>query len=430
MSNILISGGIFCIDAYDLFVINLVMKLMATEYKQSTTQTALISSVALAGAMIGQLLFGFMGDLIGRRKTFMITVVLVITMTLFSAFVFDDEYVGIYNWLAIARFFLGLGIGGEYPLSATVSGENVTANERGKTISKVFAMQGVGSLLSSVIILVLLKLNAPVWFIWRFSLGITALPATIIFYLRYKTAETDRFTKAVLNNNMTKREQFSLLCGDKQTIIALIGAAGTWFVFDIAFYANNLFNATITNAMGLGNSLIDQATNSVYIALMALPGYFLAIWTSNVITRKNLQLLGFIMIAGLYSALGIWLSWFKEHQILMIITYGLTFFFSNFGPNTTTFIVPAEAPQFKTPVRSSSHGISAAAGKLGAVLGTSVLKPLVDNIGLGYVLIICGGLSVLGLLITLLFVPKYDAKDIQTADDGETMEQPAGYQAV
>ncbi|URD95954.1 phosphate transporter [Musa troglodytarum] len=47
--------------------------------------------------------------------------------------------------------------------------------------------------------------------------------------------------------------------------------------------------------------------------------------------------------------------------------YGFTFFFANFGSNSTTFIVPAEI--FPARLRSTCHGISAAAGKVGAIVG-------------------------------------------------------------
>jgi len=50
-----------------------------------------------------------------------------------------------------------------------------------------------------------------------------------------------------------------------------------------------------------------------------------------------------------------------------VVMYGLTFFFANFGPNSTTFIVPAEV--FPARLRSTCHGISAAAGKAGAIIG-------------------------------------------------------------
>ena len=57
----------------------------------------------------------------------------------------------------------------------------------------------------------------------------------------------------------------------------------------------------------------------------------------------------------------------EEHQIGFLILYGLTFFFANFGPNATTFVIPAEI--FPARLRSTCHGISAASGKAGAIIG-------------------------------------------------------------
>jgi PHS family inorganic phosphate transporter-like MFS transporter len=426
--NLLLAGGIFCIDAYDLFVINLVLKLMGEYYPQSTFQTSLISSLTLAGAIFGQILFGILGDLIGRFKSFMITVIMVIVSTLASAFVFDSSLVSIYTWLAVYRFILGVGIGGEYPLSATISSESSSPVNRGQRIALVFSMQGAGVLISSLIVYLSLLATVPNWLIWRYSLGITSIPALIIFYFRYRTfssqSDTDVYQKIVADRQMTQKKKLSTMFElNRSSIYYLIGTAGSWLIFDIAFYANSLFNATLTEAMGLGNSLMDQSKNAVYLALMALPGYLVAVLTINLIRRKILQWMGFLMIAVLYTVMGIWLSWFKDHRLLLIITYGLTFFFSNFGPNMSTFIIPAEAPVFPTLVRSTSHGISAAMGKIGAVIGVAALKPLVDSLGLSVVLIICGGLSLLGLIWTLIFVPSYTQTDVCNRDLEEIGDQ-------
>eukprot|EP00808_Paulinella_micropora_P027593 g77221.t1 len=217
-------------------------------------------------------------------------------------------------------------------------------------------------------------------------------------------------------------------------------------------------------------------------ALMAMSGYLLTIVTTERITRKNLQLLGFLALGFLYVLLGcgmaslssysigLWhglpalllylssilatscwavawfdcpltlpiyhsyvllgcgMAWLSSYSGALIFTYGLTFFFSNFGPNSTTFIVPGEAPQIKTCVRSTSHGLSAAFGKLGAVLGTSVLTPLVERYGLPTVLVVCGVLSFAGLLWTLLFVPQYRTQDLEEAD--RTEQQAAEHAAA
>ncbi|CAN1244918.1 Probable inorganic phosphate transporter 1-7 [Linum grandiflorum] len=67
----------------------------------------------------------------------------------------------------------------------------------------------------------------------------------------------------------------------------------------------------------------------------------------------------------------------KENRIGFVVLYALTFFFANFGPNATTFVVPAEI--FPARVRSTCHGISSASGKLGAIVGAFGFLYLAQN---------------------------------------------------
>lgn len=74
--------------------------------------------------------------------------------------------------------------------------------------------------------------------------------------------------------------------------------------------------------------------------------------------------MGFVAMSLLYAVLGVILAYAPGvNKWIPTGIYGLTFFFSNFGPNATTFILPSEV--FPTEIRARCHGISAAAGKLG-----------------------------------------------------------------
>ena len=88
------------------------MKVMAQVYNQTSAQTSMISTTALWGAVLGQLTFGSLADKFGRRIIFITTLVLVSAGSLVSALVFDSSAISIYTWLAIARFLLGVGVGG------------------------------------------------------------------------------------------------------------------------------------------------------------------------------------------------------------------------------------------------------------------------------------------------------------------------------
>ncbi|KAF2313979.1 hypothetical protein GH714_021254 [Hevea brasiliensis] len=99
--------------------------------------------------------------------------------------------------------------------------------------------------------------------------------------------------------------------------------------------------------------------------------------------------------------------------------YSLTFFFSNFGPNATTFVVPAEI--FPASLRSTCHGISAASGKVGAMVGAFGFFYAADGIGVMNTLLILGGINFLGMIFTFL-IPESKGKSLEEIS-GEAEEE-------
>ena len=115
---------------------------------------------------------------------------------------------------------------------------------------------------------------------------------------------------------------------------------------------------------GVGNLILSVAG--------LIPGYWASVATIDTIGRKPIQLGGFVILTILFSIIG-----FGFHKIStggLFALYCLCNFFQNFGPNTTTFIVPGEV--FPTRYRSTGHGISAASGKVGAIIAQALIGPL------------------------------------------------------
>merc|ERR1719263_412294 len=88
-------------------------------------------------------------------------------------------------------------------------------------------------------------------------------------------------------------------------------------------------------------------------------------------------------------------------QWAMLVCFGFTFLFSNFGPNTITFVLPVEI--YPTLVRATCHGISAAAGKVGAVIGVVAFSPCEKAFGMSAVLAGCGVVCIVGAVFTFFF---------------------------
>jgi hypothetical protein len=123
--------------------------------------------------------------------------------------------------------------------------------------------------------------------------------------------------------------------------------------------------------------------------------------------RANLsvtgQAMGFAVIAAAFA--GLWLIPGATTRVLpFLLLFGATYFFAEFGPNTTTFVYPAEI--FPVQVRTTSHGIAAAAGKMGAFTGTYALTALLPVIGFRETSAFVAGVSLLGLLVTVTLLPE------------------------
>ena len=155
--------------------------------------------------------------------------------------------------------------------------------------------------------------------------------------------------------------------------------SGSWFFLDIAYYGLGLNNSIILGAIGYtGGGNVYQTFyrtalgNLILVCAGALPGYWASVATIDTLGRKPIQFCGFAMLTALFVVIGFAYNVLPTNALFAL--YVVAQFFFNFGPNVTTFIVPGEC--FPTRYRSTSHGISAATGKLGAVISQVVFGPL------------------------------------------------------
>ena len=154
ITAIIIAGMGFFTDAYDLFCITTVSKLLGRLYyynpqtgkpgKLPHNVNNFVVGVALFGTLSGQLVFGWLGDKLGRKKVYGMTLILMASCAICSGLSFGSTNKAVIGTLCFFRFWLGFGIGGDYPLSATIMSEYANRRTRGAFIAAVFAMQGVG----------------------------------------------------------------------------------------------------------------------------------------------------------------------------------------------------------------------------------------------------------------------------------------------
>ena len=150
----------------------------------------------------------------------------------------------------------------------------------------------------------------------------------------------------------------------------------------------------------------DTAVDDLILNALGLPGYFVSVSFMGTLGPKFIQILGFTAMSALYFAIGIlWNQGLTNYKTLLLILYGSTFFFANFGPNATTFLLPSMT--FTHTSRSTLNGISAASGKLGAFLGATLFEPVSHASGPDSVMLICCGIAVVGLFFTAIGVDEH-----------------------
>ncbi|KDQ57017.1 hypothetical protein JAAARDRAFT_157055 [Jaapia argillacea MUCL 33604] len=423
----MVAGVGFFTDAYDIFAISIASTMLGYVYGKglalNSNQDLGVKVATPVGTLVGQLLFGWLADVIGRKRMYGIELIIIMTGTFGQAMSGNSQAVGIIGVLVVWRFIMGIGIGGDYPLSAVISSEFTPTRIRGRLMTAVFANQGWGNFSAALVAYIVVaaykdKIIADpfphlnhVDYLWRLLIGLGCVPCVIALYFRLTIPETPRFTMDI-ERNVTQaaqdvenvlstgtfyhdpdavvqrvkapkasRRDFAAYYGKWENFKVLFGTSYSWFALDIAFYGLSLNSSIILQAIGYASpspktslaaytALKNICVGNLILAVAGLiPGYWASFLFIDSWGRKPIQLMGFSMLTIIFCCMGFGydkLTANKETQGAFVFLYCLANFFQNFGPNTTTFVIPGEA--FPTRYRSTSHGISAASGKLGAII--------------------------------------------------------------
>jgi MFS family permease len=419
----LISGMGFFTDAYDLFVIGVVMALLRPIWHFGKVEESLVTSTALLAAAIGALLFGRVADMLGRKRIYGVEV-LVLAVGAIACALAPSIW-----WLIGFRFILGVGIGGDYPVSATIMSEYAGKASRGMLVTLVFTMQAAGLILGPLLAAGLLLTPLSHDLIWRILVGFGAVPALAVYWSRRHLKETPRYLAAAgkkedANGNLSNASHwdkdvhsvsfwdgFHRLASENKLLTRLIGASTAWFLMDAAYYGNTVSSPLVLSALHGDHTLLEKTLTQLGVfAIFAAPGYAAAALTMDRLGRKTIQVLGFGMMAVTFALLA-FIPNIEKMVAPFLIIYGFSFFFTEFGPNSTTFVYPSEI--FPVRVRTTGHGIAAAMGKLGGFFGVFIFPFLLGWKGLMGAESAAAIASVAGLIVTATMLPETKGKSLE-----------------
>ncbi|MDA0987228.1 MAG: MFS transporter [Bacteroidetes bacterium] len=303
------------IEWYDFYIFGMLAKTISLQFFPEENPTAaLLSTLAVfaAGFIVrpfGALVFGRLGDLIGRKYTFLLTLVLMGVSTFLIGLVPSYKTIGMVApaLVLLLRLIQGLALGGEYGGAATYVAEHAPANKRGLYTSWIQTTATLGLFIALVVIL-LVKLNMSdvafnaEWGGWRYPFWISILLVLISIYIRLKMKESPLFEKLKEEGKTSTnplKESFSHKGNFKMVLLALFGAVMgqgvIWYTGQ--FYAQNFLETKC-------NIEFEQSRTILLWAIaFATPFFIFWGWLSDKVGRKWIMLLGMLLAILTYRSI-------------------------------------------------------------------------------------------------------------------------------
>ena len=293
------------IEWYDFYIFGTLATIISTQFfpKENATAAFLATLATFAAGLVvrpfGALFFGRLGDLIGRKYTFMVTLVLMGGSTFAIGLIPNYETIGFAAPIIILvlRILQGLAIGGEYGGAATFVAEHSPAKKRGFWTSWIQTSSGIAFIFSiGAIIITKSFMQTAVWesWGWRIPFLVSALLVIISVYVRKNMSESPLYARAKAEGKTSTnplKESFGNKANLKVVLLALFGLTiGVGVIsWGSIFYAQSFLIRTMSVDYDQSNSIVVMGT------VMGLPFCVLFGWLSDKVGRKYLLLLSMLL---------------------------------------------------------------------------------------------------------------------------------------
>ena len=294
---------------------------------------------------LGAVLFGILADKWGRRFIFIFTLLLFSIASGLTALSYG------LTSLLILRFLVGMGLGGELPVAATLVAESVAAHERGRVVVMLESFWAAGWILAALIGYFVITAYG-----WRLAMVLSALPALYAVYLRFNLPDSPRHLKQTVKASFV--DNFRTLWTasySKATLMLWV----LWFCVVFSYYGMFLWLPSVVLSKGF--DLVKSFEYVFIMTLAQLPGYFSAAWLIEKKGRK------FVLISYLTgTAIAAYFFGIAVTAWQLIIA-GMLLSFFNLGAWGALYAYTPE--QYPSSVRATGSGIAAGVGRIGGILG-------------------------------------------------------------
>ncbi|KAI0346090.1 putative metabolite transporter [Trametopsis cervina] len=389
VSLIFACGTALFADGYANGVISAVNTLLTRIYGSAVLKahnySTTLTSVTFAGTIVGMLTFGYLSDKLGRKFGMMIATGFVAFFSLLSAASSGAHHSvgGMLAMLSVCRFLLGIGIGAEYSCGSVAASEQseedgVARNAQHRWLALATnSMIDLGFVVASFVPLVLFWIfgESHLRAVWRLSLGLAFVPATLVFFWRLNMDEPQHYKRSSLHR---ARTPYWLVL--RRYWVPWTGIALTWFFYDFIVYPFGIFATPIINNITGGNSSLTVVLGwGCVINLFYMPGTLLGAFVVDYLGPKYTLITGLLCQAVIGFIMSAMYKHLTSHVGAFAVVYGIFLSFGELGPGNCTFLLASKTGP--TGVRGQFFGLAAAVGKLGAFVGTWAFPAIIDDFG-------------------------------------------------
>ncbi|MBV8811188.1 MAG: MFS transporter [Acidobacteriaceae bacterium] len=350
--TVVAAGLGWMLDAFDVLLYSIVLATLMRQFGMSKSTAGLLNTLTLVASAIGSFGFGLLADRFGRRR------MLSLSILTYSIFTFACGFSGSITMLAVFRFLLGLGMGGEWNSGATLVAETWPSAWRGRALGIVQSSWAIGYALAAVVAGVVLRYAS-----WRWVFFVGVLPAAITLWIQHGVPEPAVW-QSHIGHRPSRSERKKLWRGCFPRLLALLlmntfGMFAWWGLFTwIPAYLVLPAASGGRNFSALGFTAFLVVLNLCGM----LPGYLLFGVFADRFGRKRTVIL-YLALAAASVPLFASARW----PGLILLTAGVAAFFGT-GFFTGSGVIGSEL--FPTAIRATALGVS-----YNAARGLSALAP-------------------------------------------------------
>ena len=361
----LVAGGLgWMLDAMDVMLYSLVLSHLMRDLGMGKGTAGALNSLTLLASAIGGIAFGFVADRVGRTRALMVSILVYSVAS--GACGLSRTIVQ----LAICRFILGLGMGGEWTTGAALIAETWRPEHRGKALGLMQSTWAIGEMLAiGVVALVLPSFG------WRAVFFVGVLPAVIVFWIRRRVPESEIWLR---QRQPTSAGSLRILWrpdlrrnGIVATAMNACAMFGYWGLF-------TWIPAYLSLPVEQGGRGLDLMKTTTWLLIMGIGkwlGYALFGFFADSAGRRRTYVTYLIVAAALVPLFGAARTPARLLLLGPLVAFFGTGYFSGFSAIVSEL--------FPTEIRATAMGLTYNIGRGVSAAAPAVVGLLADRFGLG-----------------------------------------------